>query len=527
MSKSPVSIVRWVAVIATAAACVLITPLLLAWVRYMSLEPYCNDSSFFWTIGRGIVNGLTPYKDLFDHKMPGIFLITALSMKLTGGLRLAYLFETFIVFGIPLLATLAVLRKTKWNLSATLVAPMATLAFGAIISIYLVIRTYGYQTEHFGSFFGCLYAIALFSMPPSRPGVSHAVFASLILMTVGIKEPYVAILAAVALINARSIRHFLQIFLWPFLTAALAGLLILLVLGWLPAFTIYLREVCTFVLPGGIGAHRSILERMFVFGVLRNFWDFSHAAPVAAILLTVAVTFFSNATLQRLWVRILKMLGALILTGLAVNSGPHLYPHHQTMAVPVMLALLLCFEQIHIASPDSLPVGGFAAAFGILLVIASSHIARPPFSTLNWMLNEKDKVQLTADRVDDILTACGNPPWASLSVISEVPSISGLMKHSPVGPIFCLLPYSTQTSEYIRDSIRGWIVRSDVVVEQARALDTNYLGVLQPVVMTQIHGEFSSEPWDCAKDKPLPEDGTRLYFRRGARPQQLPAGGHP
>jgi hypothetical protein len=45
---------------------------------------YCWDNPLYWTVGRGILNGLTPYAQLYENKPPGIFLFAALSFALTN-----------------------------------------------------------------------------------------------------------------------------------------------------------------------------------------------------------------------------------------------------------------------------------------------------------------------------------------------------------------------------------------------------------------------------------------------------------
>src|SRR2546422_741744 len=43
------------------------------------------DAYLYFTVGRGILNGLLPYKDLFETKPPGMFLLSALSLWITNG----------------------------------------------------------------------------------------------------------------------------------------------------------------------------------------------------------------------------------------------------------------------------------------------------------------------------------------------------------------------------------------------------------------------------------------------------------
>src|SRR4051794_25138269 len=51
--------------------------------------PVHGDSAIYFTIGRGIVHGLVPYRDLFETKPPGVFLLAALSLLISGDGRSA------------------------------------------------------------------------------------------------------------------------------------------------------------------------------------------------------------------------------------------------------------------------------------------------------------------------------------------------------------------------------------------------------------------------------------------------------
>ena len=62
---------------------------------------YSVDDSIFKVIGKGILNGYVPYKDLFDHKGPILFLIQALGLLINKNvgifiLQILNLFVTII-----------------------------------------------------------------------------------------------------------------------------------------------------------------------------------------------------------------------------------------------------------------------------------------------------------------------------------------------------------------------------------------------------------------------------------------------
>ena len=73
--------------------------------------PFNADSSLYWAVGKGMLNGLVPYTDLFETKPPGIFIISAFSYWLTGGPSIGYVIQALSILGFPLILLFIVLRK--------------------------------------------------------------------------------------------------------------------------------------------------------------------------------------------------------------------------------------------------------------------------------------------------------------------------------------------------------------------------------------------------------------------------------
>src|SRR3989338_10892941 len=60
------------------------------------------DAYIFMTVGRGILNGLRPYTDLFESKPVGVFLLNALSFRLTGGIFLLHIIVGLGTIALPI-----------------------------------------------------------------------------------------------------------------------------------------------------------------------------------------------------------------------------------------------------------------------------------------------------------------------------------------------------------------------------------------------------------------------------------------
>lgn len=88
------------------SAAALVAAILLFFLAGNFVYPYFEDTALYAAIARRILHGATLYRDVFDHKTPGIFLLESIRLALLGYSSLsARLFETA---GVVLLAGLAV-----------------------------------------------------------------------------------------------------------------------------------------------------------------------------------------------------------------------------------------------------------------------------------------------------------------------------------------------------------------------------------------------------------------------------------
>src|SRR4051812_43685219 len=79
--------------------------------------PIGGDASVYLAVGRGILNGLAPYRDLFEIKPPGMFWLAGLSLALGGDERLAVFLQVVVLAAVPLLlvaVSLHRLRRQGW-----------------------------------------------------------------------------------------------------------------------------------------------------------------------------------------------------------------------------------------------------------------------------------------------------------------------------------------------------------------------------------------------------------------------------
>ena len=243
-------------------------------------DHYSTSGWVYVTVGRGIVNGLLPYVDLFEVKPPGMFLIAALSFWLTNTMSVANIIQGIIFLAIPLFIAIPVFRSLKKS------DAVLTLLFGTLLSLYTAYNAGGFQTESFGSLFGVLYVALLFQSSNWRWGKT-CIAAICILGATGLKEPFLFSLALSAIMLTRNIRLFCNTFVIPFCIAVVTGLLIMLMLGYLDGyFSIYLPEM--------LGTRSNInLIPLWMRGtrvpvVFSNLWNYSIPLSIVIVLMYVS-----------------------------------------------------------------------------------------------------------------------------------------------------------------------------------------------------------------------------------------------
>ena len=123
---------------------------------------YTGDSTMYWAMGRGILNGLVPYIDLYENKPPGIFLVSAASIFLTGGPYLGNILQALILAIIPVLfAAFTWMHLSKRTFQFRIIVTGAALLTGMLFTLFLAERSGEFQVESFGAFFGILYAFLI------------------------------------------------------------------------------------------------------------------------------------------------------------------------------------------------------------------------------------------------------------------------------------------------------------------------------------------------------------------------------
>jgi len=201
-----------------------------------------GDATMYFGMGRGILNGLTMYIDLFESKPPGVYWLSALSLLISGDEKL-YLWTHFAALAlIPLLLGVIAFVLIKKKHRRTEMIGLSIL-FGTAIATFTVSRSHGFQSEGFGVF-ATIAATVMYVLYLQKRKLWFAMAAiTFTALAALIKEPFVLAVAASFLLLSHSWKD-LKAMILILIAAGLLSLVILYLAGVADEyFTLYLPEM--------------------------------------------------------------------------------------------------------------------------------------------------------------------------------------------------------------------------------------------------------------------------------------------
>ncbi len=255
-------------------------------------HPYEGDLYIFWTIGRGLLNGLLPYVDMFETKPPGIFLLSALSLGITGDHRLGYLMETVSILAPAVVCILVTARAIRKHQRITGDRQLLLLTFSLYVLFLATLTGMHsglFKPETFGVCVVTLYGVL--ALTHSKPKIL-TVLAMAALITLGclLKETFLFSFIACGLLVCRTQERFFTNFVTPALVAGVAGILFMLAFGY---FGPYLRDYLPEMFVGRVSYWIPTWLSMFQGGMLVD--------RIARFSMFLAPTVVVMAALSPLW----------------------------------------------------------------------------------------------------------------------------------------------------------------------------------------------------------------------------------
>jgi len=420
------------------------------------------DSPIYYAVGRGMVNGIAPWSGLFEIKPPGIFFVSAISFKISDSSILTSYFQAFVLLitaAIPIVAYFCLS-----NYRSVLKLAFSMLA-GLPLALYSAERAGEFQTESFGAAFGCIAVLAMAAPNFERRKILLTALVTIgILGACGFKEPFLFPLFGVSLIFCKSIKEWAWRFALPLAIAVAAGILILLICGWLGDFLHYLG----FMLSTHASRYGSPFRRAMEFSRIYNDMNAFSWGLAIAVLSLLSMPFLRNINSKtdeyNVFSRILLFGVGFFLTTYSVGVGGEFFNHHYAFALPFYMALILLLQK------DWNEENSVAAKLGfvsfIFLAIATLNLPNFQYDGRKKHLDaHRKQIVQAAAYLDSKMDELGIDRYTFIDELaSSSPGIYGWTKHSPMGPYFVQTSWWFNEIPGFGDSIVSNIKKSDAVV---------------------------------------------------------------
>jgi hypothetical protein len=466
---------------------------------YELQNPYTADLSLYLALGRGILNGLTPYTDLFENKPPAMFFLSALSLKLFDGPQLLHMLEAVILIGFPYAFLVWHMVRSPFSRKdlrkpITIFLLANTAFFAMAVGLYTMLRSGEAQVESYGAFLGTLFLLLIAGGKEKFPRQNVAAASVLLLGAIMFKEPFLLTILAGAMVLSRGdVRELWSRFAIPLCVAGALGVTLMLVLGYFgPYVTIYLGEMFGHHIPQS----GSPAPRVFAWHrVWEDVRDFSPGL-LWSMALMLGYSFFPRRESMRHLIDVLVPLAVLALafsfTSFAVGMTRVYFNHHFIFAVPLYSAIFLRF-MLDIRQDRSR--AATVVLWGNTLLLTSAMFTHTTMNydrLLSIFAKEPIPAKQAAAVIDDVLDACGIEQYMFLG--GNGPQPYGFTKHSPMGPLFMQYGYSLSPDRtFFRSEFLRTLGTAQLVVQESYILSD-----LHDDVTAYLEREFTTEPLGCA-----------------------------
>lgn len=478
---------------------------------------YNWDSPLYWTVGRGMLNGLKPYTDLYENKPLGVFLISAFSFWLTDDTIICNIISVLSVLLIAVLPVIAVcadhknIRKSDASIIRYALTFFTVLLVGVLMAVYVEKRAGSFQAEAIGAAFSTLFIILVKMQSHVKTGAKRNILiagsALAISCAVMLKEPFLLVSVFGAMLFVDSFKDFFRYIIIPCLIGCLIIAAVLAVSGVIvPYFTVYLKQM----LAAKITENSSVLWKSL--NVLRLFKDLKKVSILLMVTMLLFVFFAlvriikNRKNTAHLVFNVIKIIIAVYAASFCVSIGGQYFPHHFVFAVPVYCAILIFGAAflLEYAPGESAP--NFSVlVLSILVLLAAAQKTGSSYKAYN---ETYDSLKTKAEYVDELLDSYQAERYQFIGFNYDE-KFFGLTKHSPQGPVFVQDPINfTDTPTWFSESFSSQLETSDVII-----VDQYSTQSLRRCVRDVVKKDFIIIPEDKLAVSPPEEFECVVYLR--------------
>ncbi len=465
-----------------------------------------GDASIFMTVGRGILNDLTPYQDLFETKPPGIFLIYALSLHWFDGIGLLRLIMLIICACSPLLFIWLSLQSIpKQSSKRRLFFGLIAFCFAIIINLRIMPEWDRFQL--LANFLLFLYTMLLVSV---NNYWTRVIIGAVILFVISLlREPLILLYIGISILMIPSLRGCMIQVVYSSFFALCLWFVFMLTTGYLwPYFHIYLPNI---LITRGDGILSLLTGSLRIWNFLYELKNFSLLFSLAFILLCLSLVSKLLIEQKNNCIRVqclLRLLLMLYITTLAIQFGEKNGGLYFENSIPAFTAIIALWLQLvgatstHIRLVWHVRWTGFFAIIAAILVPPT--IFAPPLASskgYQWQVAE-------AGQLDRILDRCDEDRYFYWGTMQP---IIGLARHSPLGPLFF------QEKLFLDDQFLAASILPNVQLANIILVDTDHkkpTSTVSQEVETELSENFTLTPWLCAGEDFINPQGYQLFFRK-------------
>lgn len=466
-------------------------------LSYELHEVYTADNSLYFAVGKGMLHGYAPYRDLYENKPPMVFLISAIAYALAGNF---YLVNILCFINIIVLIILPVFflwkNKSNRSLLTTWLLSFAILTISLLLALYGEARSGEGQVELYGATCLAIYFfLALSTKKEAKFYHPIVIFSGIFLgLAIMFKEPFAIIALVGSLILFNDKKTFLKRVIWPGIYGIVTALVILLITRSLPYyFTIYLKTMLSNYVDGG---ESFLVAALNIKRLINDLGSYSLLLP--AIIIIIYFYNFANMVISLIkkpnLVLLVNLIGLILLPFIAsysVSIGGHLYNHHFATPLPLYVLIVLysstfrLFPQtVKSTVVDEL---NFDSLFSLLLVglglgsFAGNNVFNYYQATIENTIIMKQKARY----LDEVLDVLNVDRFLYIGFNGFTPY--AYSTHDPLGPSFAQDPNNFKGEEnYFVTGFFDALHEAEVIV-----YSRNTLGLYYAEAINYIYANFT------------------------------------